>query len=71
MLNLLGCTMYSRTESWYVLVGAGTWPNTTMWNCWSGTTVKTLYYWMVSDGEGEQGLHSVPEDKPVLWQTPE
>ena len=46
-----------------------TWPNCTMWNCWSGSFCSTAYYWMVSDGLGEQGVHSSPTDKPIFWQT--
>ena len=49
----------------------GTWPNLTMWNCWSGSFCSTSYYWMISDGLGQQGLHSAPMDKPIFWQTPE
>jgi hypothetical protein len=48
----------------------GTWPNNTMWTCWFGKICSTKYYWMISDGLGEDGVHSVPMDKPVLWTSP-
>jgi hypothetical protein len=49
----------------------GTWPNATMWHCWSGSVCATAYYWMISDGLGGGGLHTEPMDKPVLWTSPE
>lgn len=48
----------------------GTWPNVTMWHCWFGWQTCTSFYWMVSDGLGEGGVHSEPTDKPVLWRSP-
>jgi hypothetical protein len=45
----------------------GTWPNATMWRCWYGKTVATAYWWMISDGSGQGGVHTDAMDKPVLW----
>jgi hypothetical protein len=46
-----------------------TWPNCTMWNCWEGSFCSTSFYWMVSDGLGQDGMHTAPRDKPIFWQT--
>jgi hypothetical protein len=47
-----------------------TYPNATMWNCWHGKATCTSYYWMVSDGRGQEGMHTEPKDKPALWRSP-
>jgi hypothetical protein len=47
-----------------------TYPNATMWNCWHGKHTCTSFYWVLSDGQGQMGLHTEPKDKPVLWRSP-
>lgn len=47
-----------------------TFPNVTMHNCWFGEFCSTSYYNQVSDGNGQDGLHSEFRDKPVYYSTP-
>jgi hypothetical protein len=46
-----------------------TFPNVTMWNCWYGQFCSTSFYYQVSDGLGQDGLHSQFLDKPVYFTT--
>eukprot|EP01044_Picomonas_judraskeda_P014779 COSAG03_NODE_2394_length_2814_cov_15.603315_4_plen_350_part_00 len=43
------CLSLSVCVTLYVLrCRYGTWPNLTMWNCWSGSFCSTAFYWMIS-----------------------
>ena len=47
-----------------------TFPNVTMWNCWSGQYVSTAYWYMLTTpGDADPAVaHTLPGDKPVLWR---